>query len=265
MRGMAGAVQNNKLQRAIDSGAQFFQDFDLDFYRRVWTTDLNLYRRRLKAIEFVGMENVLDAGSGMGQWTLCLSESNKHVQSIDVCPARVRASQAIMNELGVRNVEISQGCIEETGYADNIFDGVFCYGVLLFTDHRKVCQEFYRILKPGGKLYICTNGLGWYIYNLLSPHHPSRNFDPRQMAIDALSNTVAFFAEKKECFEGQISVPSAILRKYLESIGFERVMVTGEGKIKFDDRIDVPSFFKAEYCGLEGVYELLAWKKCQPS
>lgn len=260
---MRPMVTDEELKRAIDVGAQFFTDFDLDFYRRVWATDLNVYRKRLEAIQFSGMEHVLDAGCGNGQWALCLSERNSYVYGIDVLPARLEATKAIMKELGVQNVEVGQQALEELTFPDETFDAIFCYGVLLFTDFRRSLSQFYRVLKPKGKIYVCTNGIGWYVSNLISPHNPSRNYDPRQVAVQAITNTVAFFAEGKERFEGQMAVPSRVVKKYLESIGFENVIVGGEGTLRLEENISIKSFFKTKYNGLEGVYELLAWKSCR--
>src|SRR6266487_4666338 len=88
-------IKSEKLIHAIHRAAQFLTDFDLDFYRRVWATDLDIYRRRLKMIQFVGLDKVLDAGCGNGQWTLCLCESNKYVFGIDVSDTRVKATEVI--------------------------------------------------------------------------------------------------------------------------------------------------------------------------
>jgi ubiquinone/menaquinone biosynthesis C-methylase UbiE len=252
-------MYKGKLKDTIELGAKFLSGNDLAFYRRVWKTDLEVYRSRLKAIHFVDLENVLDAGCGMGQWTLCLNELNRHVCAIDYFPIRVETVQRIMDGVGITNIEISQQSIETLDYPDQHFDGIFCYQVIMMTDYVKTLQQFYRILKPGGKVYLSTNGLGWYIYNLITSYNPAEDYDPRQMAIDALANTFTFFAEGFRLPGKQLVIPSGLLRKEMEAIGFENIMVGGDGTLQLDPNITIQSFFQVEQYGLENVYEVLAW------
>lgn len=261
MRSLPRLGNSDRVQDAIRLGAELLQGLDLEFYHRVWATDLGVYHARIKAIEFVNMGRVLDAGSGMGQWTLCLSQHNNQVHGIDLSLVRVEAQEAIMRELGATNVEISQQSVEQLGYADRTFDGVFSYSVLYMTDYRKTLREFHRILKPGGRLYICSNGLGWYVHNLITPHNPSPNHDPRQMAISAISNTFVFLTQGRYSSEGELIIPGKMVKAHLESIGFDKVLLAGEGTTRLRKDINVLPFYESHYRGLENVYELLAWRR----
>jgi len=254
-------THQQKLRNAIEFGSKFLSGNDLGFYQRVWKTDLEIYRERLRAIEFLDLENVLDAGCGMGQWTLCLNELNRHVCAIDYLPIRVETVQRIMDGVGITNIEISQQSTESIDYPDQHFDGIFCYGVLMMTDYQKTLKEFYRVLKPGGKVYLSNTGLGWYIYNLITPYNPAQDFDPRQMAIDALKNTLDFFAEDVRLPGKQLIIPSSLLKKEMEAIRFENIMIGGEGTLQLKTNITIQSFFPAQHYGLESVYEVLAWRK----
>ncbi len=249
------------LQRAISTGERLLHGNDLDFYRRVWDTDLDVYRTRLRAIGFTGMERVLDAGAGFGQWTVCLAEDNLRVDSSDYSAIRVATVQSIVNELGIDNVTVSQQSIESLDFPDQTFDGVFCYGVLFLADFRRALQEFARVLKPGGRLYISSNGAGWYLYNLLRPHNPADDFNPRRMALETIAHTLGFALFRKHRPEKQLIIPGALLGRYLEALGFERVMLGGEGTIHVADEPMGRPFFASRFYGLEGVYEVLAQRR----
>jgi SAM-dependent methyltransferase len=204
---------------------------------------------------------VLDAGAGFGQWTVCLAEENLQVESSDYSTIRVATVQAMIPELAIDNVTASRQSIEALDYPDRAFDGVFCYGVLFLADFRKALQEFARVLKPGGRLYISSNGPGWYLYNLIRPHNPSDDFNPRRMALDTIAHTVSFSLRSRHQPDKQLIIPSAVLRRYLESHGFAGVKVGGEGTINVaGERMSSP-FFASRYYGLEGVYEVLAERR----
>ena len=250
-----------RLRDAIETGAGYLSKNDLAFYRRVWQTDLEVYRARLRAIKFAGLENVLDAGCGMGQWTLCLAERNRHVCALDSVANRVEIVRQIMQAVGVTNAEVRKQSIEAMDFPDEYFDGIFCYQVLMMTDHRKTLREFYRVLKPGGKVYLSGTGLGWYISNLITPHNFAEDYDPRAMAVEALENTLTFFSEGVRRPDRQLILPSRLVKKEMETIGFEDVRVGGEGTLQLESGIPIQSFFPAQQHGLENVYEVLALRK----
>ena len=253
-------LDESRLPAALESAVHLFQGSDREFFHRVWQTDLDVYRARLGAIGMCGLGRVLDAGSGMGQWTVCLAEANEEVYGVDLDPDRVRAATMVADALGLRNVRMSCQALEQLGYADESFDAIFSYGVLMLTDYRKVITEFFRVLRPGGRLYIVSSGVGWYVYNILQPHNRSSNWDPRRMALETIGNTLAFAATGRRHRGRQLIVPSRRLARELKAAGFEQVMVGGEGTLHVSSDHVPRSFFRSRYYGLEGAYELLAYK-----
>jgi len=251
---------SDELRKAVREAAQQLRGYEREFFERVWTTDLDVYRTRLKAIGFEGLTDILDAGCGNGQWTLCLAELNDHICAIDLAESRLHASEHILNALGVTNCDFGLQSIESCGYPDCAFDAVFCYSVLYFSDHRRSLREFFRVLRPGGVLYVCTNGPGWYVYNLLTPHNPSASFDIREMAIKAIANTFEFFSEGHRSPDAQLAVSSQTLRREATAAGFRDVRVGGEGTLASRCEFVPKPFFEPHYLGLEGVYEMLATK-----
>lgn len=234
---------------------------DKDFARRVWSANPSDYLERLKAINFVNCDLVLDGGSGMGQWTNALSQMNKRVEALEFNEHRVKFSREILNKMERKNVNVVQGSIEELPYKENTFDAVFAYSVIFCADYRKALNEFHRVLRPGGSLYFNSNGLGWYFENILNDHNPSVGFSGKEMAAVAIDTTINYYASG--VFEPKryaaIITPKKIIEQDLLSFGFRNITSADEGQIRINE-IKAKSFFKGSYNGLEGVFEYLCYK-----
>jgi SAM-dependent methyltransferase len=251
---------DNNFQQEIQAKSKYLKGNDREFFLRVWSTDNNLYKKRLKAIGFTKLNKVLDAGCGFGQWAATLAELNNSVWAIDNCEIRVTLLQEISELLALNNLHASVGSIEQIDFPDAEFDAVFCYSVILFTDYKRVVKEFMRVLKPGGKLYICANGLGWYLHNILSGHNASNNFDSKNMGIKAIENTFSYLSNGQRTLGEQIVIPGKDLASELVRNNFTIEGLNGEGQYSIDRSINPVSFFKDEYFGTEGVYEIVATK-----
>jgi SAM-dependent methyltransferase len=230
---------------------------EIAFLERVYANGLAKYERRLAAIGFEKKEHVLDAGCGMGQWTLSLSGLCRHVTGIDVSDARVRACQRIAESVGVKNISWVAGQLEALPFEDKWFDGVVCYSVLYLTDYRQVIQEFSRILQPGGLLYLSANGVGRSLYDLIKRPNPAADFDPRRYGLLTLWNTVM---QKRSGFSirnGAVAMSRRKTVHLLEAAGFDVVTSGPEGCAAFPNE----SFASGRFLGLENVFEVLATRR----
>jgi ubiquinone/menaquinone biosynthesis C-methylase UbiE len=245
----------------IHKYAETLKSNDKDFFVRVWNTPDELYINRLKAIAFERLDVVLDAGFGFGQWLLPLSKLNRKVIGIEYSQVRYKTVQSMLSEAHIENIEVLNGSIEKIELPDNSVDAIFSYSVILCTDYRKSLSEFYRVLKPGGKLYFNTNGLGWYLYNLLEGHNSSDTFSARDMAIDSFENTIKYFSQGVHKPGSCIITPSETILMDLKQIGFSEISHGAEGSLKVIPSITAKSFFKGEYYNHEGVIEFLCTKK----
>lgn len=235
---------------------------DLEFFKRVWTSNLSAYEKRLKAIKFTNFDHVLDAGFGMGQWLLKLSELNARVSGIEFSSERVNAVNLILQEYKLENTEITQGSIEELPYDNEKFDAVFCYGVIFITDYRKVIKEFSRVLRSEGKLFFTANDLGWYLFCLIEQHNKSENYDPRQMAINTIQNSIRYYSENKMKVGEQIIINRDIVQKELEELGFKDIIIKSEGHINLINESESNSFYKQTNYLNEGfIFEIHATKR----
>lgn len=231
---------------------------DINFCNRVWSADQAVYQKRLKALGFHEMENVLDAGFGMMQWSYALSKMNNKVYGIEFSNERYKFACELAEKLSIQNFFPYQGSVEDMPYEDEFFDGIFSYSVVMLTDYRKSLREFYRTMKKGAFLYFNANGLGWYIYNIIEEPNKSVDFSPRERAIGVIRDTLRYYSGKK-IHGNEIIIDKDLLYDDLVTMGFKNIVIEGEGKINITDEIINP-FFKETYYNQTGVFEVLCQK-----
>jgi SAM-dependent methyltransferase len=102
-------------------------------------------------------ETVLDLGSGAGLDAIIASWSvgrEGKVIGVDLNPAMCRKAQAHAAATGTR-MECHQGRMEEIPLPDASVDVIISNGVInLSFRKRRVVQEMFRVLKPGGRISI---------------------------------------------------------------------------------------------------------------
>ena len=235
---------------------------DVGFLQRVYSGGLDKYRKRLARIGFIGVERILDAGCGFGQWTFAMAQTSKQVVGVDIDSECLSVSTQLASINDFKNVEFCRASLEEIPDFEETFDAVFCYSVVYLTDYHKVFRNFFRSLKKGGTLYICTNGPGWYLYNIIERPNPSIDFHPRRYGIQTFWNTLI---RKRSGFStstgAHIMTPSGTTRA-LDKSGFEVVALGAEGTLGVGDgQISQPSpNYDATYMGLVNVFEVIARK-----
>jgi len=229
-------------------------DYERDFMRLEFTGQrtFDYYRRRIAYLGLTGLDRVLDAGCGMGQWALALAEFNGQVEGIDLNEGRLAIGRRLLAAQEKSNVSLSKGSIEASNFPSEHFDAVFCYGVFMFTDMPRTLAEFHRVLKPGGKLYVNANSFGWYVHLLRDvPWN-------RRPALGIIMNTLL---RRKRA----IIVSEPWLRARLREAGFDVRMIACEGETTFRDNvIDIekpePGYARS-YWGLRAMLEAVAVKR----
>jgi SAM-dependent methyltransferase len=103
-------------------------------------------------------ETVVDLGSGAGfdllQAARQVGPSGRAI-GIDMTPAMRAKAQAAAAEVGLSQVEVRDGFLEELPVEDGSVDVVISNGVLNLTpDKEAVMREVFRVLKPGGRFQI---------------------------------------------------------------------------------------------------------------
>ena len=103
-------------------------------------------------------ETVLDLGCGAGLDTFLAARRvgpKGRVIGVDMTPEMVRKAEGNRQELGIENVEFRQDSAEQLSVEEDSVDLVLSNGVInLCPDKERVISEIYRVLHPGGRLYV---------------------------------------------------------------------------------------------------------------
>jgi len=109
-------------------------------------------------------KRLLDFGPGDGWPSLIVAPYAAEVVGVDGSPKRVAVCTANAARLGIANarfVHVPPG--SPLPFPDDFFDGVMAASSIEQTpDPRFVLRELWRVLKPGGRLRMHYEGLGYY-------------------------------------------------------------------------------------------------------
>lgn len=237
----------------------FSSELEKQFFNRIYATPREVYDSRIKQINFIDKNNVLDAGCGYGQWTVSLSNFNTNVCALDLDLNKIKIAKKIINPQ--QNQPLFQvGSIENLPFNDNQFDAVFSYSVIYWTDYKKTLKEFFRVLKPAGKVYFVTNGLGWSIFNLFTGHSSAPNFSARKHALKTIFETIKYtLTNNRKPGQSLFMTPKQIIN-YLKEVGFRNISFAEEGYLNFNNSINYNSFYQKKFLGMTNIFEIYAEK-----
>ncbi len=120
------------------------------------------YSTRLQRLGLRGGK-VLDAGCGMGNWSICLARWFDEVHALELDQVRLAVLERMCDAFSGR-IRTRTGSIENLPYDADTFDAVFCNGVIFLTDVEHSLREFARVLKPDGVLYFTFNSKAWWLH-----------------------------------------------------------------------------------------------------
>jgi ubiquinone/menaquinone biosynthesis C-methylase UbiE len=111
----------------------------------------------LKDVSFNEKSTLLDAGCGIGGTSrLLAAQLNCNVIGVDLADQFIEAGRFLTQATGLADkVNLQQGSILNLPFDEDHFDGIICQHVLMnIKDKRVALKEFYRVLKPRGKLIL---------------------------------------------------------------------------------------------------------------
>ncbi len=116
---------------------------------------------------------VLDAGCGMGEWTVYLNQLGYKTLGLDISDITIQRLQTIFSQY-----EFKTGDIRKTGFPDNSFDLLFSWGAFEHFENgpAECLEESFRILKPGGWLLISVPFDNWR--HVIKRMHRLEYWDP---------------------------------------------------------------------------------------
>lgn len=104
-------------------------------------------------------EKILDAGCGAGRHVMFMANEGYIPFGVDYSPVAIEHTKTLLRENSMKqfvNNMLVSSC-SDLPFDDCVFDGLVSYGVLYYlkwVDIQRSIREFYRVLKPGGRLLI---------------------------------------------------------------------------------------------------------------
>lgn len=147
---------------------------EIDFVERFWTEQWDAHSR-LPRVEGVAQREeykmmrpflsslpsgsrILDAGCGMGEWTVFLTDQGFDVVGLDVSGRTISRLRSLLP-----TYHFVHGDIRRMDFAEESFDACFSWGVFEhFENGMGDCiNEVHRVLKPGGWLFVSVPFQNW--------------------------------------------------------------------------------------------------------
>ncbi len=146
-------------QAIIDAGKDPFdlQINELAGIDQLHTGGIKASLELLNHISFPGNAFLLDAGCGIGGSSRLLAKQlNCKVVGIDLADEFIGAANFLNHATHLeKQVRFQQGSVLDLPFDNDTFDGVICQHILMnILDKSGAIKEFYRVLKPGGKLVL---------------------------------------------------------------------------------------------------------------
>jgi len=148
-----------------------------NFLRSLVFPGLDLHtRNRASLCRFwkTGPRDVLDAGSGNGYFSSLAYQSGARVVALNSDAEQVRKAKEFLvdyRKANPKRLRFEQKNLYDLGRETRTFDEIICFEVLEhIRDDQAIVKHFYRILKPGGVLHVCSP-------NRLHPRHQQEVLD----------------------------------------------------------------------------------------
>jgi len=196
-----------------------------DFLNRLLSVGQDKYwrQRAIDLLDPMGNERILDVATGTGDVVIEVAKRNLSVKifGIDFSQRMLDLGRIKIARNGYNQaVSLQIGSGECLPFADESFDGVICaFGIRNFGDAQLGLREFFRVLKPGGRVVVLEFSIPqnqflktayeWY-FNLILPKIGN--------IISGHSNAYSYLPESVANFPSQKK-----FIKWIEKIGFKKV------------------------------------------
>ena len=248
-----------KFKKASSDFESFIQEIEPpnndDYLSFIFQFSKEHYTARVEMAGFRGGRKVLDAGCGYGQWALALSGYNKYVIGIDRNQHMIKISNRLMKKFNVINTDFRVGILPDLEFDDEEFDYIWCWSVFMFVEREKTLKEFYRVLKPGGRLLVgCCNSVGRWLYKCFNSLNPSHlDMHTLRYSMNAL------LKGHRDDIAPHYSTLRSV-KKSCEKNGFELIASGFDGYIDLSGRERKLPMFPERFLGFEQNIEFICKK-----
>ena len=168
----------------------------------------------------------LDAGCGLGNWNFLLHRfpGMRITVGVDISDCLV-ASEKYRRGQDYRKIGFFKGDILKLPFKEEAFDFITCLGVIEHFERPQVpLLELYRLLKPGGVLFLDTPNHGaWEYYNRLFPIDEHEDYYSPQELVDIMDEVGMKVSESyAKGFSNSIMTPLYQLYNYNKHSMFSR-------------------------------------------
>ena len=130
-------------------------DYDKDYFDKIdtirWTDNEKWAEPKFYDLKGNSDTKILDAGCGIGVFTRYYARKGFKVTGIDLTEKALEITKKSLDIYDL-NAELVLGSVEKLPFEDNTFDYIVSNGVIHHTPNTEdAVNEFYRVLKPGGK------------------------------------------------------------------------------------------------------------------
>ena len=148
---------------------------------------INQRARTLDALALRAGEQVLDAGCGPGllaqQMAMAVGEQGK-ITGVDFSQDMLALAAKRCQDM--ENVQLQQGSVEQLDFEANCFDAVTCTQTLLYVKNVETAiAEFYRVLKPGGRIAVLETDWRGVVINNQDEALTRKIFDAWDAAVES--------------------------------------------------------------------------------
>ncbi|MFQ5435917.1 MAG: class I SAM-dependent methyltransferase [Anaerolineae bacterium] len=182
-------------------------------------TESKAQDRCLKLANIQDGEAILEVAVGTGlSFQRVLQQNPSGInEGLDLSPAMLAKAKEKAMQTGVTNYNLALGDAYQLDYADASFDLLvnnYMFDLLPKADFRLILQEFYRVLRPGGRLVLLdmAQGKHWYnrIWDTIYRIQPSWLGGCRGVALFDDVQAVGFEQVTRE-FISQMTFPSEVI------------------------------------------------------
>jgi len=147
-----------------------------------WLTERKAGKIVIKLAEIKNESTILDVACGTGEMLkriIKLNPDGKNI-GIDLSPDMITKARKKLNRLNKNNFELEEGNVLNLKFPDNSFDVLinnYMVDLMPIKTFNKITNEFFRVLKPNGKIVMSTFSFGtkkihkfWYWLAKQYPH-----------------------------------------------------------------------------------------------